>query len=138
MTAIEKENISYEDSIMLYLFIKNYITDREFTIYLDTTKNEKIYDRKYVDYILILEKIFEEYLIKKFNTSIIDFTNSENIIRLSEFENYALGVNTGDSEFAYLLNRYPIIKNIITTRRCISSNSSLFDSYTKTLDLHKF
>ena len=138
MTAIEKENISYDDSIMLYLFIKNYITDREFTVYSDAFKNEKTYDRKYVDSILILEKIFEEYLIKKFDTSTIDFTSSENIIRLSEFENYALGVNTSGSEFAYLLNKYPIIKNIITTRRCISSNSSLFDSYTKTLDLHKF
>ena len=138
MTAIEKDDISYEDSIMLYLFIKNYITDREFTVYSDAFKNEKTYDRKYVDSILILEKIFEEYLIKKFDTSTIDFTSSKNIIRLSEFENYALGVNTSGSEFAYLLNKYPIIKNIITTRRCISSNSSLFDSYTKTLGLHKF
>ena len=143
ISATEKDNLSLEDSLMLYLYSKSYITDSSYAIVFHENeygKIEKEYNDYYISAIQTIENAFIEYISVKYKLTTLEIKEMiesfDLNIRLSSFIDYTLGNNYYCSEndknsFDNLLKKYPIIKHMLWTNPCYYYNVISFNDYIK-------
>lgn len=141
INAIERDNLSLEDSLMLYLYSKSYITDSSYATNLyenEDGKSERAYNDNYVSAVAIIENTFIKYISAKYEISISEskemLEDFDLSMRLSTFTDYALENDEYCSEndkndFDKLLKKYPLIKYMLWIYPCDYYNANLFNNY---------
>ena len=137
--STERDSLSIDDSLLLYLLVKSYIVDESKLPVKDGEYSyNREYDEEFAKLFKEIETIYKEYLCKKFNTSVEDIdeliNSSEMELSLLTITLYFRGKNKNPDIDSYpkilkLQELYPILPTIISTRFCYPSEYKKFDEY---------
>lgn len=135
--AIDRDDLSLDDSLLLYMYVKSYITDS--SLVTKESDQEKKYEDKFISSLSIIENNFLNYLSNKYNKKIDIIKNMININE-SRFNNFIEYAKSKDDtnlicndivDFNNLLNLYPIIEYMTCTNKCEYINAKKFEDFSK-------
>lgn len=147
ITATERDNLSIDDSLFLYMISKSYISDEAKTIIKDedgSYHNE--YSEDFIKSYKEIEDYYKEYLIYKFDISQDELNDKfiSNKIKndLYDFENYVKKDYSNISSSMYersssLKEKYPVLTSILNTKLLLIYNTNDFDEYLNSIDSDK-
>ena len=141
ITSTNNNDLELDDCVMLYLYVKSYVTNYSFTGH--TEKDEEsnniiIYDDSYMRILLAVEREFINFLCSKYRLTVDEaqekLENRGFNSRLYEFEKFVLGEYYDyeyHNSFNQLINIYPMLYNIIWTKVPFYDYVEKFDDYAK-------
>lgn len=147
ITATERDNLSIDDSLLLYMISKSYISDEAKTIIKDedgSYHNE--YSEDFIKSYKEIEDYYKEYLIYKFDISLEELNDKfiSNKVKndLYDFENYVKKDYSNISSSMYersssLKEKYPVLTSILNTKLLLIYNTNDFDEYLNSIDSDK-
>lgn len=144
ISTTERNNLSIDDSILLYMITKSYISSEASMILKDEdgsyhTEFNESFARTYKE----IEGYYKEYLCNKYNITIEELNDkmmSNNIgTDLFEFERYIKKDYSNISSSMYerisfLEEKYPILSSILKTKLLLVYNTDDLDEYLETID----
>lgn len=147
ITATERDNLSIDDSLLLYMISKSYISDEAKTIIKDedgSYHNE--YSEDFIKSYKEIEDYYKEYLIYKFDISLEElndiFISNKVKNDLYDFDNYVKKDYSNISSSMYerslsLKEKYPVLTSILNTKLLLIYNTNDFDEYLNSIDSDK-
>ena len=141
----EKNELSMDDSLLLYLIAKSYLVEEAEIRIKDGDSYRHEFDEDFAIQFNEVEKNYKDYLCLKFNITEEELNDTINgsvtFINLLDFEDYIdEGYYEGLESMRYryyLLNeKYPLLATILKTKITIYSYDDL-DEYLETIDVNK-
>lgn len=122
VSSIDKNNLSLDECIIYYLFIKSYMV---YDVKFDGFTNQSINN---------IENAYVNYLSKKYDVredEIKELLTSDKYYEILDNLCGEVLFNDYDNYYKDILNRYPIMKNIIWNKYCFSNSLQKYDNSKK-------
>ena len=132
---IVKRNLTFEESINLYNYVKSIIKDDEEKIY-DVVKDITVYNERLLNGIKSIDEIFYEFLKEHFQTTqneiieqINDYNNLNTLDYMLDFTENKISYNQDSyNEALSLIKKYPLITEISF---CVNAHSFYLKDFFK-------
>lgn len=122
------ENISLEENLTLFNIIKNILIKNAYTYREEDDHFIRVTDANFISEFMILEETYIEFLSKYYNVSVEEIRDLETleikciIVNINNIVNEQEVINYKDEEAGEILNKYPLLNNILNTNYIYQSN----------------
>lgn len=140
MQYIQKyDDLSIEESIFLYQFLKNYVTKDSY-LSIHVSDHTYQYDETFVGLIYQLETIYDDFICNHYHVTVDDINNIRNHMFFDSIDVYngnkipiSIGLET-QIDCYELLEKFPLLKNISWTSYMHRSSFPSFDQKNKEIE----
>lgn len=126
------ESISLEENLTIFNVIKNILIKNAYTYQEDNEHFKMVTDKKFIEEFMLLEEKYIEFLSVYYGVSVSEIRDLENleikciIVNMNNSVNNKELINYKDEEALLILNKYPLLENILNSNYIYQSDYEVY------------